>query len=320
MSAAPRVLVAVQARTGSSRLPGKVLMPLAGRPMLAFQLERLAGLDAALAERGLPAATVLVATSDRPGDDAIEALALDAGVPVVRGPEDDVLGRYRLALERVPADVVVRLTGDCPLTDPAIVADTVALHLAESADYTSNVLPRSFPKGLDVEVLGAATLRAIDREAEAGPDREHVTPYAYRHPARFRLANLHSGRDLGEERWTVDTADDIDRVRAITDRLADPVAAGWLEILAAVGEQVHPGPGQVHLRPLPDSGATPDGQGWARRWEARAGGGPIGTVSVVRTGGPGTAATRVELDVPASDAARTQEAVDRLLDGDQQVR
>lgn len=238
------VVVVVQARTGSTRLPGKVLEPLAGRPMLRFLLDRLAGLDPRVVDR------VVVATSDLARDDPVAAVAVEAGVAVVRGPEHDVLARFAAVVDRYPADHVVRITADCPLTDPAVVEAVVRRHLATHADFTSNVLPRSFPRGLDVEVVRARTLREAAARAADPAEREHVMPYVYRRPERFRLVNLLHGEPLGRERWTVDTADDIAFVRAaVAAAGADPAAAGWQEILAAVGRRATPRPGVLWLRP-----------------------------------------------------------------------
>ncbi len=216
----------VQARSGSTRFPGKVLADLAGRTMLGFMLERLATLEGA---------RVVVATSDLERDDPVAQVGADAGAAVVRGPEADVLERFGLALEAHPADTVVRLTGDCPLVDPAIVADVLALHRATGADYTCNVLPRTFPKGLDVEALSAAALEEAVAEATDPAEREHVTPYVYRRPGRFRLANLRSGEDLGRERWTVDTPEDLEVVRELVGALGADAAFGWRDVLAVAG-------------------------------------------------------------------------------------
>lgn len=295
-------LVVVQARTGSTRLPGKVLADLGGRPMLALQLARLARLDASY--------HVVVATSDRPGDDAVADIAAGAGVDVVRGSEQDVLGRFALALERWRCDTVVRLTGDCPLSDPGIVADAVRLHRVERADYTSNVLPRSFPKGLDVEVVTAAALEAAHTEAVPGPDREHVTPFVYRRPERFRLANLDSGTSDGGEWWTVDTADDLADVRSIVDRLDDPVDATWHDVMRIVGRRRR---ASTRLDPAPTvAGSTP----WVRRWTVVVDDVAVGSVDVAWA--DGTASRR--FDVPHAHRAAAEGALVRTLDGDQQTR
>ncbi|MEZ5139552.1 MAG: glycosyltransferase family protein [Acidimicrobiales bacterium] len=210
----PHPLIVVQARAGSTRLPGKVLADLGGQPMLGFQLHRLLPITDRLR------ATIVVATSDLPGDDAVAAVAEHVGVGVVRGSEADVLGRYAIALAQHPADTVVRLTGDCPLTDPFIVEAAISLHLETGADYTSNVLPRSYPKGLDVEVLSARALRHAELEATEAADREHVTPYSTGDLSGSAWPTCTSGQNLGEEWWTVDTPADLDRLRA--DRRPGP--------------------------------------------------------------------------------------------------
>lgn len=301
-------LVVIQARTGSTRLPGKVLADVGGMPMLAFQLRRL-----------LPMArregwTVVVATSDLPGDDPVADLGGDEGVAVVRGSEADVLRRFAQAADAFPTDTVVRLTGDCPLTDPAVVAAVVALHRSTGADYTSNVLPRSFPKGLDVEAMSSTALRAADAAATAAADREHVTPYLYRHPERFRLANHSSGRDLGEEWWTVDSAPDLERVREIVGFVATPLTATWTEFLQVAGVRNGAPDGRVRLAPNP--GPEPGSAPWRRSWTAVVDGTAVGQVSVSVTAGVGERS----LDVAPEWRAAASTALDELLDGDQQVR
>ncbi len=161
-----------------------------------------------------------------------------------------MLDRYRLAVERHPADSVVRLTGDCPLVDPALVVAALDLHSARGADYTSNTLVRTYPDGLDVEVLAAPALAAAAAEATDQVEREHVTPFVYRRPARFRLAALRGAEPLGDERWTVDTAADLADLRAVVARVGSPVAAGWPDLLAAAGRRRGPVPHQLWLRPL----------------------------------------------------------------------
>jgi spore coat polysaccharide biosynthesis protein SpsF (cytidylyltransferase family) len=211
---------------GSTRLPGKVLADLGGMPTLAFMLARLASVDV---DR------LVVATSDRPADDAIVGVAEAVGIGVVRGPEADVLARYAAVLDAYPADTVVRLTADCPLCDPALVSEVLGRHRAEGADYTSNILRRTFPDGLDVEVVAASALREADNEATDVYEREHVTPFIYRRPARYHLVNVESGDDLGAERWTLDTEQDLERLRDIVARLEDPIHAGWRDVLAVAG-------------------------------------------------------------------------------------
>jgi spore coat polysaccharide biosynthesis protein SpsF len=214
-------LAVVQARMGSTRFPGKVLAELGGKPMLAFLLDRL---------RGAPLDVIVVATSDHDRDDPVAEAAMTAGAAVVRGPEADVLARFGLALARHPADDVVRITADCPLTDPAIVRSVLERHREVGADYTSNVHPRTFPKGLDVEVVRGDALRIAVAEASDPAEREHVTPFLYRRPERFKLANVVSGELLGDAWWTVDRPEDLDLLRRVVPQLSS--GFGWREVLA----------------------------------------------------------------------------------------
>lgn len=218
-------LCVVQARMGSTRLPGKVLADLAGRPLLAFMLERL---------RPIPAELV-VATSGLARDDAVEAVALSVGVPVVRGPESDVLTRFILALDEHPADRVVRLTADCPLVDPPLVCQALALQRSTDADYVSNSVVRTFPDGLDVEVVRSEVLRLAAEEATTAYDREHVTSYIYGHPGRFSHVVLRNAEDLSRLRWTVDTADDLRFVQAAVEALGARTSFSWTDVLRVTG-------------------------------------------------------------------------------------
>ena len=234
------VTCVIQARMGSSRLPGKVLAEVGGMPMLEFMIRRL---------RILEGVQLLVATSDASDDDAVENAARHAGVEVVRGPEDDVLARFALAMDASPSDVVVRLTGDCPLSDPALVTAAVDLLERSGASYSSNTLIRTYPDGLDVEVIRADALRAAAAEATDPVEREHVTPFVYRRPGRFPLVGLRGDEPLGAERWTVDTAEDLEFVREVVDRLDGRPHASWQEVLGVMGRRASSPKGALTLRP-----------------------------------------------------------------------
>lgn len=194
----------------STRLPGKVLRPLLGAPMLARQIERIS--------RSRRIDRLVVATSDHPSDDPLEAFCREIRVPVYRGSLTDVLGRYWGAARAFgPSENIVRLTGDCPLTDWEIIDATIDFHLEEDADYTSNDQEPTFPKGLDVEVFKTIHLADAYDLARDPFEREHVTPYFYRNPDRYKLANLECEPSLGHLRWTVDTPEDfafVERVYA----------------------------------------------------------------------------------------------------------
>lgn len=197
----------VQARSGSTRLPGKVLRELGGRPMLLQQLLRLQQCE--------QLDQIVLATTTAPADDPVEAVAREAGVQVFRGSEEDVLDRLLRAARQTDAEVVVRLTGDCPLTDPQVV-DSVIRTLLEGAtefDYASNTLVRTYPRGLDAEALFRDTLERVGRRARSRAAREHVTYYIVRErPDLFSTASVEAPEDNSDLRWTVDTEEDLELV------------------------------------------------------------------------------------------------------------
>lgn len=223
-----RIVAIVQARMGSSRFPGKVLADLAGRPLLAHVIVR------AEATRGVD--QVLVATTTCPADDAIVAFCQRLGVPVFRGSEADVLDRYYQAARSRGPDAVVRVTGDCPLLDPVVSGLVVARFRAGDVDYASNVHPPTYPDGLDAEVFTVDALARAWREARLPAEREHVTPYLWSHPEAFRCTSVTHHPNLSTYRWTVDEPRDLERVRAIYDRVAGNEAPffGMGEILRAL--------------------------------------------------------------------------------------
>ena len=166
----------------------------------------------------------------------------------MRGSESDVLARFIDALDAHPATHVVRLTADCPIADPVLIEAVLARHLDRGADYTSNVFPRTFPRGLDCEVMTAIALRTAHAEATDAAEREHVTPYLYRRPERFALANMRNDEALGAEGWTVDTAEDLEFVRVLVDRMGDD-GFSWRAAWAEVGPRAPAEPGALQLLP-----------------------------------------------------------------------
>ncbi len=212
----------VQARMGSTRLPGKVLEPLARRPSLlriTDRLERVRGLD-----------SIAVLTSAATADDAIAGLCDNAGLTCLRGAEHDVLDRFHLGIQRLAPELILRITADCPLVDPGIVSDLIELYRARPgviyASVATGALSASagysrFPDGLDAEAVSPAALEQAWREARDPYEREHVTPFVWRHPERFAAAVLECDEDHGDERWTVDYPADLDFVRAVYERLGE---------------------------------------------------------------------------------------------------
>jgi spore coat polysaccharide biosynthesis protein SpsF len=214
-----KVVAIIQARMGSTRLPGKVLKDVEGKSMLARVVER--------AGRAKLINEVLVATTDGKADDAIVEECRRLGVKVSRGDQDDVLDRYYRAAQLAKAEVVVRITSDCPLIDPLVTDKTIAAFLESRPDYASNVMQRTYPRGLDTEVLSITVLSRAWQEAHQRHEREHVTPYIYEHPDKFKLLSVTSEADFSAHRWTVDTAEDLEFVRAIYARLkANPEFSG----------------------------------------------------------------------------------------------
>ena len=221
----------VQARTTSSRLPGKVLRPLAGKPKVLRQLERIG--------RATRLDGIVVATSDDPSDDDLAILLADAGYDYVRGPLDDVLGRFIVALDEYQPDVVVRLTADCPLISPRVIDQVVERFHSSAADYVSNTMEPTYPDGLDVEVITAAALREVAAVSTDIHEREHVTLGIYRRTDLFGVENFAdpAGRDNSQLRWTVDNTEDFAFVSEIYQQLS-PVEFEYEDVLALLSD--HP--------------------------------------------------------------------------------
>ncbi len=212
-----KTVAVVQARMTSRRLPGKVLLPITGRPMILRQLERV--------ERAEGLDLVVVATSAEPSDDELARVVSEAGYFCVRGSLSDVLDRYLQAVEATKAGTVVRLTGDCPLTCPEIIDAAIDRFHESQADYVSNTLEPTYPDGLDVEVVTAAALRRVALSGTDLHEREHVTLGVYRRGNEFQLENFTDplDRDNSHLRWTVDTQGDFDFVADVHRRL-NPIA------------------------------------------------------------------------------------------------
>lgn len=232
MSSGPTVAI-VQARMTSTRLPGKVLKPVLGRPLLSYQLERM--------RRAKGIDRIVIATTVNAADDAIVRFCSSEGIETTRGSEQDVLSRYVDAARKFDAGTVVRVTSDCPLLDPALLDEAVALFHASQpqCDYLSNMLEPSFPYGLAVEVMSSRALFEAGREARDTQEKEHVTPFIYWRPGRFRLQSFATAPDLSAHRWTVDTPEDFDLVsRIIAALYLQQPQFGWKDVLALLAQ--HP--------------------------------------------------------------------------------
>lgn len=205
------ILAILQARTSSSRLPGKVLESILGQPMILRQLERI--------EKARFVDKIVVATSTDPSDDLLAETLTNAGFTVRRGPLGDVFQRFAIVIDEFVPENIVRLTADCPLTDPEIIDQVIIEHLSSSTEYTNNTTKPTFADGLDVEVFTREAFNELRKEALSDAEIEHVT-LGFRSTKRsFQTHCLMQEPDLGHLRWTVDVADDLEFVRTIYSRL-----------------------------------------------------------------------------------------------------
>jgi len=205
------IVAVLQARFSSSRLPGKVLKPILGKPMLALQIERI--------QRSQCIDHLIVATSDRGQDEPIATLCDQLGVECFRGSLEDVLSRFYQATQAISAQQVVRLTGDCPLCDPALIDRLIEFHLDGSYDYSSNTIVPTYPDGLDVEVIRFCCLKQAHQEAVLPSHREHVTQFIHQQPQRFKLGDYRDLVDRSSLRWTVDEPLDLELISKIYESL-----------------------------------------------------------------------------------------------------
>jgi spore coat polysaccharide biosynthesis protein SpsF len=221
-----KIVAIIQARMGSSRLPRKVLKDLSGATVLDRVLNRL-GRSRLIQES-------LVATTVEPADNAIVEHCERTGRKVFRGSEQDVLDRYYRAAKHLDADVVVRITSDCPVIDPQVTDATVHAFLDRHADYASNVRVRTYPRGLDTEVMTVQALERAWRESTKPYQREHVTPYLYENPGEFKLHGIENDVDCSQHRWTLDTPEDLQLLQTIYARFGGRDDFGWHEVLELV--------------------------------------------------------------------------------------
>ena len=230
-----RVVAIVQARMASTRLPGKVLMDIEGERMLAWVLER-----ARLAES---VDDVVVATTTHPSDEAIVEFCRRRDYAFHRGDATDVLDRYWETANAFNAELIVRITADCPLIDPGLIDKTLEalLRADPPADFAANRLPweRTYPIGLDVEACTHDALQTAWTQAEEPHQREHVMPYLYEHPDVFKVVLVNAEKDYGNLRWTVDTPEDLRFIREIAKRLPNRSDFSWRDVLIILDENPH---------------------------------------------------------------------------------
>lgn len=219
----------IQARMGSTRLPGKVLVDICGKPLLQRLIERVRATS--------EISRVVVATTTDPTDDVLADWCVAHDVPVYRGSVDDVLDRFWQCAQQHPAEFIVRVTADDPLKDPEVIAQALTLCAsAPEVDYASNTLQPSYPEGLDIEVVRFRTLERAAREATLPSEREHVMPYVWKHPDRFVLRSFSMQPDLSHWRWTVDKPADLELVRLIFAYFAGQPLVGHQAVIAWLKE------------------------------------------------------------------------------------
>ncbi len=217
-----KIVAIVQARMGSTRLPNKVMKPIGGVPMIELLLARLA--------KSKQIDQIVLATSTDERNTPLVEHVQKLGYACVCGSESDVLDRYLVAARQAKADVVVRITGDCPLMDPALVDQVIAKFKAEGVDYLSNISPASYPDGLDTEVFTLQALERVGRESQDPFDHEHVTPYL-RKPGLYKTGAMQHSEDLSGLRWTVDEPADFDVVSQVFAHFAPNIHFSWAEVL-----------------------------------------------------------------------------------------
>jgi len=233
-----KIVAIVQARMGSTRLPGKVLMDLGGKTVLARVVARL--------RRAILIDQIVVATTDSVIDNAIIRECQRLQVEYFRGSENDVLDRYYQAANSCEAQIVVRITADCPLIDAEVVDDVIRVLLSRG-DYASNTLARTYPRGLDAEVFTIAALERAWQDAHEPHQREHVTPYFYEHPEIFELTSLRGRIDYSRYRWTLDTAEDLELLRTIYARLDNRDDFHWLRAVRVMEDEPDLAERNVHV-------------------------------------------------------------------------
>ena len=203
---------------GSTRLPGKILMELSGKPILAHVVDRL--------RYSKLINNVIIATTDLTEDNQLEEFCLENKIDYFRGSSNNVLSRYYGTAKKYSSDLIIRITADCPVIDPIIIDEMLGMYIestkTEKVDYLSNVHPRTFPRGLDTEIFTFSALEKVFNDAGKKYEQEHVTPYFYQNPELFSIKNFSNQKDYSFHRWTVDTKEDFDLMQEIYSELYQP--------------------------------------------------------------------------------------------------
>jgi len=234
-----KVAAIIQARMGSTRLPGKILKKVQGKTLLEIQLERL--------KQSTFLDQIIVATTTQAQDDRVVDLCRELNIDFYRGSQEDVLARFYEAAMAFEATVIVRLTSDCPLIDPRITDEVIYTYVRqqESVDYVSNTLERTYPRGLDIEVFSIKALQKAYMEATLQRDREHVTAYMYSNPDLFKIEQVKGEKDYSNFRWTVDTPADFELIELILNALYEEGKVFYMKDVVNLLNR-HPGWGDIN--------------------------------------------------------------------------
>lgn len=208
-----KVVAIIQARMGSTRLPGKIMKEVMGKPLLEYQIERV--------KRAKTIDEIIIATTTKKADDQIAEFCEQLSIPCYRGSEEDVLARYYEAATKYKADIIVRITSDCPVIDPEVIDRVVDKYLNGGYDYVSNTIERTFPRGMDIEVFSYKSLEKAHKNAKKQSEREHVTPYLYLNDNNFKLGKFLGVNDYSKYRLTVDTIEDFQVIKIIIQELSE---------------------------------------------------------------------------------------------------
>ena len=240
--AVKKTVAIIQARMSSTRLPGKVIKPIGGIPAILLMIRRL--------QTAKNIDHILVATSLDVSDDELVKIVESSGFDCYRGNLSDVLARFYSAAQVSHADIVVRITGDCPLVDPEIVDQVVSKLIESQSDYATNTLPPTYPDGLDVEAFTFKSLESAYMQAKLTSEREHVTPFIRNHPELFKIVNIEGDRDLSHLRWTVDYLDDyhfVNRLIELVD-VEDITKACFVDFVSAIESHTELSMMNIHRR------------------------------------------------------------------------
>ena len=229
--------VIIQARMGSTRLPGKVLLKLNSRPVLEYVVRR--------SQAAASVARVVVATTEQPEDDCIEQFCVDNSINLVRGNSDNVLSRYLKAADLFPCENIIRITADCPLSDPGIVDGMLAVHQATNSDYTANVIPPTFPVGFDAEIVKSEVLKKVAQNAELKSHLEHVTLYIRENLSEFKTCSYELDKKIPEYRLTLDREQDYTALKALFEYIPDnDLLFSFYKVLDIL--RLNPGIGEIN--------------------------------------------------------------------------